>query len=144
MLKEKKNRGAGLVTVVVVLAVASILLAGAVSISFFHYKKVLREETARQELAEIELCVEVLNVVLSKSGYSDALPLNSFSSSFYGTDLCFEQDGSYHFDEVVVRIETPDTVVSIETPDTVIQITCGETTRRYEVTNGKLEPEAEK
>jgi len=135
MFKEKKNRGAGLVTVVVVLAVASILLAGAVSISFFHYKKVLREETARQELAEIELCVEVLNVVLSKSSYSADLLSDSFISSFYGADLCFVQDGSYHFDDVVV---------SIETTDTVIQITCGETTRRYEVTNGKLEPEVEK
>ena len=60
MIKQNKNRGAGLVTVVTVLAVCSILLAGVVAISFNHYKNAIRQTQSREELAEIELFAELV------------------------------------------------------------------------------------
>ena len=87
MLKQNQNRGAGLVTVVTVLAVCSILLAGVVALSFNHYKNAIRQTQSREELAEIELFVELVNKKGDLSSerslflYKDYSLLESFSRS---------------------------------------------------------------
>ncbi len=84
MLKQNKNRGAGLVTVVVVLAVASILLSGAIFLAFNHYKNVINDEIAEEALAEIELCAEVICVELSDKDLSTDSFLGAFvDGSFF-------------------------------------------------------------
>ena len=87
MLKQNQNRGAGLVTVVTVLAVCSILLAGVVALSFNHYKNAIRQTQSREELAEIELFAEIVNealkteIVNSETVFTD-FPEPSLLSSF--------------------------------------------------------------
>ena len=57
---RKNNRGAGIVTVVVVLAVCGILLAGVLGFAYQHYKNVMLSSANDAELAEIELCSQLL------------------------------------------------------------------------------------
>lgn len=140
MLKETKNRGAGLVTVVVVLAVASILLAGAVLLSFAHYKNVIRQEMAEQELAEIELCVDVLEIDLKKNIPLNSLVQNgSFASQFY-SGQCSGEGSSYVLDKVVLSIGSA-TIQNEE--KTIFTFTCGETVKKYELKDDKSLSEVE-
>lgn len=67
MLNETKNRGAGLVTVVVVLAVCSILLSASIWLSFNHYKKSTVSSLNDTEQAELDLCAELFCMSLNKN-----------------------------------------------------------------------------
>ena len=78
MLKQNKNRGAGLVTVVVVLAVASILLSGAIFLAFNHYRNVINDEIAEEALAEIQLCAEVICAELGSDEFSKEVFFEAF------------------------------------------------------------------
>lgn len=66
MLKECKNRGAGLVTVVVVLAVSGILLSGVLLLSYSHYKNVMTAEIQNNERAELDLCAELVCMTMTQ------------------------------------------------------------------------------
>lgn len=73
------NRGAGLVTVVVVLAVCGILLAGVLSLAYQHYKNVMLSENKTEQQAEIDLYARLLLRRASESDFSDI-------ESFYTKD----------------------------------------------------------
>lgn len=105
MLKQNQNRGAGLVTVVTVLAVCSILLAGVVALSFNHYKNAIRQTQSREELAEIELFAELVNKAMNEN----ASPEDAFNSelliSFYNASD--HQSGStFVFEKIIVEVIT--------------------------------------
>lgn|GEM_PF-1366272 len=74
MLNENKNRGAGLVTVVVVLAVCSILLSASIWLSFNHYKNVVNSKSNDAEFSELDLCAELFRMSL----ISDMSDLSQF------------------------------------------------------------------
>ena len=132
MLKQNQNRGAGLVTVVTVLAVCSILLAGVVAVSFNHYKNVIRQTQSREELAEIELFVELVNEALAQMDSKDD-PANVFTASnmlnsFY--EATAEQ--SMVFENVTVSLESES--------DRVYSVSCGETSREFQMTTKGFVP----
>lgn len=72
MLKQNKNRGAGLVTVVAVLAIASILLSGAIFLAFNHYRNVIQAEIAQQEIAELDLVADMICLQLGGANKFDS------------------------------------------------------------------------
>lgn len=122
MIKQNKNRGAGLVTVVTVLAVCSILLAGVVALSFNHYKNAIRQTQSREELAEIELFVELVNEALTKGVSPDDVFASELITSFYSVD---EENVSipFRFQRVFVTFEND-----------VYSVSCGETSREFQMT----------
>ena len=130
MLKQNQNRGAGLVTVVTVLAVCSILLAGVVALSFNHYKNAIRQTQSRDELAEIELFAEIVNealkteIVNSETVFTD-FPEPSLLSSFY--DVSTVQN--MVFEKISVSVQAQ-----------VYTVTCGNTSRKYHFTDEKFVP----
>jgi hypothetical protein len=81
---RKNNRGAGLVTVVVVLAVCGILLAGVLGFAFQHYKNVLLSSAGENENAEIELCARLLLEQLNSGKGLDES--GSVFNTFYGAE----------------------------------------------------------
>ncbi len=81
MLKKNKNRGAGLVTVVAVLAVSSILLSGSIWLSFNHYKNVMTNKTNDDAYAELDLCAELICMSLSGHYNLDEILTQYYSSS---------------------------------------------------------------
>ena len=132
MLKQNQNRGAGLVTVVTVLAVCSILLAGVVALSFNHYKNAIRQTQSREELAEIELFVELVNEALSQMGSKDD-PANVFTASnllnsFYGATA----EQNMVFENVTVSLQSES--------DRVYIVTCGDTVRELQMTTEGFVP----
>ncbi len=97
MLKKNKNRGAGLVTVVVVLAVSSILLSASIWLSFQHYKNVLISETKDEERAELDLFAELICMSMNsgltlESVCSSDSALSSFYSLTEYTDIKDESE----------------------------------------------------
>lgn len=138
MLKQNKNRGAGLVTVVTVLAVCSILLAGVVALSFNHYKNAIRQTQSREELAEIELFAEIVNAALTN----------------YAQDTVFESDLLLSFYSVVraenswVYVSRPISEQSLyEMPRVVVvnegdryTVSCGNSSREYQFTDDGFKP----
>jgi Tfp pilus assembly protein PilE len=138
MLKQNQNRGAGLVTVVTVLAVCSILLAGVVALSFNHYKNAIRQTQSREELAEIELFAEIVNAALTN----------------YAQDTVFESDLLLSFYSVEraenswVYVSRPISEQSLyEMPRVVVvnegdryTVSCGNSSREYHFTDDGFKP----
>ena len=79
MLSKNKNRGAGLVTVVVVIAVSSILLSASIWLSFTHYNNIMLEQIKETAEAELDVCAELI-------GLTDSENLLSVLSDFYQPD----------------------------------------------------------
>lgn len=87
MLKQNKNRGAGLVTVVVVLAVSSVLLSASIWLSFQHYKNVMVDESTEEVRAELDLCAELIALSMNSDSTLDSVCAHgSLLSSFYSLD----------------------------------------------------------
>ena len=103
MLKQNKNRGAGLVTVVVVLAVASILLSGAIFLAFNHYRNVINDEIAEEALTEIQLCAEVICVELGSKELSSVAFLKAFEDGSF-VHLYFAGLNKSEYDELTKPI----------------------------------------
>lgn len=72
-MRNHKNRGAGLVTVVVVFAISGILLSGALWLAYSHYKKVMKTETTAAARDEVELCAELVCMTLTELGDATSL-----------------------------------------------------------------------
>ena len=77
MLKNN-NKGAGLVTVVTVLAVCGILLAGVLGFAYRYYKNAVLDENKTDRQTEVELFAELL---LERSSDTDLSPLQAFYTS---------------------------------------------------------------
>lgn len=126
MLKEAKNRGAGLVTVVVVLAVASILLSGAVFLSFSHYKRVIQREVAEQELAEIELLVKLICLELDSNAtnndIADALKNGGLVGLYY--EVSFSEP-------VTLPLKIDRVTINTGNDDKLFVFSCGGTSKTY-------------
>ena len=80
MLKQNKNRGAGLVTVVAVLAISGILLSGSVFLAFNHYRNAIQREISESELAEIDLCAELICTTLADQEFSEDVFTHAFQN----------------------------------------------------------------
>ncbi len=115
MVKRNANRGAGLVTVVAVLAIASILLAWTIFLSFNHYGNAIQAEENQQHLAEVELCADLIHNALNQGTSIDNLLLETdgknllvafFDSCSSGLDGEYPED--YLFDGVSVTVEKPE------------------------------------
>ena len=138
MLKQNKNRGAGLVTVVTVLAVCSILLAGVVALSFNHYKNAIRQTQSREELAEIELFAEIVNAALTNYA-QDTVFESDLLLSFYSVDRAenswvyvsrpISEQSLYEMPRVVVVNEGDRYTVS-----------CGNSSREYQFADDGFKP----
>jgi len=115
MLKENKNRGAGLVTVVVVLAISGILLSASIWLSFNHYKNVVNSQANDVEVAELDLCAELfqMSLKLDMTDFSDfdiECPLIAFYNCESATITVSENQLTISFvnqDELI--IESTDT-----------------------------------
>lgn len=99
---RKNNRGAGIVTVVTVLAVCGILLAGVLGFAYQHYKNVMLSSANDAELAEIELCSQLLLKHLNSNKTdldADGSVLNAFyayeTESIDKTEVITSVDGVY-------------------------------------------------
>lgn len=87
MLKQNKNRGAGLVTVVVVLAVSSVLLSASIWLSFQHYKTVMLDESTDEVRAELDLCAELIALSMDSDTTIDSVcDLSGLFSTYYSLD----------------------------------------------------------
>ena len=75
---KNNNRGAGLVTVVTVLAVCGILLAGVLGFAYQFYKNAVLDENKSDRQAEIELFADLL---LERSDSTDLSILQTFYTS---------------------------------------------------------------
>ena len=69
------NRGAGLVTVVTVLAVCGILLAGVLGFAYQHYKSVMLSADKTEQQAELDLLAQLL---LKRTSDTDFSPVEAF------------------------------------------------------------------
>ncbi len=87
---HNRNRGAGIVTVVAVLAVCGILLAGVLGFSYRQYKLAMQEESSDTAFAEIDLCAQLLLRHLN-SGITGMDDEGSVFNSFYAFETS-EQD----------------------------------------------------
>lgn len=67
MIRTARNRGASLVTVIVVIAVSGILLAGALGLAYSHYKSIMLTETTSSNRAELDLCDELVRMSLDST-----------------------------------------------------------------------------
>lgn len=67
MMHVARNRGASLVTVIVVIAVSGILLAGALGLAYSHYKNIMLTETTSSNRAELDLCDELVRMSLNNT-----------------------------------------------------------------------------
>ena len=108
---RNNNRGAGLVTVVAVLAVCGILLAGVMGFAYQQHKSVLYFSENNAELAEVELCAQLLLHRSAEDTGADVV-----LEAFYGTQLS-DQEGeslSLLFDGGKVLLVSEDTVSGIE------------------------------
>jgi len=112
MIKRNANRGAGLVTVVAVLAIASILLAWTIFLSFNHYGNAIQAEENQQHLAEVELCADLIHNALNQGTSIDKLlpeaNKKNLLRDFYGVGKTEFADGVYRFDGVSVTVEKPE------------------------------------
>lgn len=132
MFKLNKNRGAGLVTVVVVMAIASILLAWTILLSFTHYKNAIQAEKDQQNLAEVELCAELIYEALTNNASIDDLLLNesdetNLLQAFYEGGCDEVTDGEYRFEDVRV------TIVPAEDQTYKLTINCDTVTKVYQL-----------
>ncbi len=86
-MSDVRNRGAGLVTVVVILAVSGILLSGALWLAVAHYKSAVRTENTLSARAEITLCTKLVQMTLGENGkisFEALLDSNTPLCQFYG------------------------------------------------------------
>lgn len=131
MFKLNKNRGAGLVTVVVVMAIASILLAWTILLSFTHYKNAIQAEKDQQNLAEVELCAELIFEALTQGASIDNLLLvtdgKNLLQTFYEGGCDEVTDGEYLFEDVRV------TIVPAEDQTYKLTVICDTVTKVYQL-----------
>ncbi len=135
MFKLNKNRGAGLVTVVVVMAIASILLAWTILLSFTHYKNAIQAEKDQQNLAEAELCAELIYEALTQGASIDNLLLvtdgKNLLQAFYEGGCDEVTDGEYLFEDVRI------TIVFVEEKTYKLTIICDTVTKVYQLVGEK-------
>ena len=135
MFKLNKNRGAGLVTVVVVMAIASILLAWTILLSFTHYKNAIQAEKDQQNLAEAELCAELIHEALTQGASIDNLLLvtdgKNLLQAFYEGGCSEVTDGEYSFEDVRV------TIVCVEEKNYKLTVICDTVTKVYQLVGEK-------
>lgn len=135
MFKLNKNRGAGLVTVVVVMAIASILLAWTILLSFTHYKNAIQAEKDQQNLAEAELCAELIHEALTQGASIDNLLLvtdgKNLLQAFYEGGCSEVTDGEYRFEDVRV------TIVCVEEKNYKLTVICDTVTKVYQLVGEK-------
>ncbi len=131
MFKLNKNRGAGLVTVVVVMAIASILLAWTILLSFTHYKNAIQAEKDQQNLAEVELCAELIFEALTQGASIDNLLLvtdgKNLLQAFYEGGCAEVTDEEYLFEDVRI------TIVFVEEKTYKLTINCDTVTKVYQL-----------
>lgn len=136
MFKLNKNRGAGLVTVVVVMAIASILLAWTILLSFTHYKTAIQAEKDQKNLAEVELCAELIYEALTNNASIDDLLLNesdetNLLQAFYEGGCSEVTSGEYRFEDVRV------TIVCVEEKTYKLTVICDTVTKVYQLVGEK-------
>ena len=135
MFKLNKNRGAGLVTVVVVMAIASILLAWTILLSFTHYKNAIQAEKDQQNLAEAELCAELIFEALTQGASIDNLLLvtdgKNLLQAFYEGGCSEVTDGEYLFEDVRI------TIVCVEEKTYKLTVICDTVTKVYQLVGEK-------
>ena len=135
MFKLNKNRGAGLVTVVVVMAIASILLAWTILLSFTHYKNAIQAEKDQQNLAEVELCAELIYEALTQGASIDNLLLvtdgKNLLQTFYEGGCSEVTDGEYLFEDVRI------TIVFVEEKTYKLTVICDTVTKVYQLVGEK-------
>lgn len=138
MIKRNANRGAGLVTVVAVLAIASIFLAWTIFLSFNHYRNAIQAEEDQQHLAEVELCAELIYEALTHgASINDLLPVSDESGeknllqAFYVGRFSEVTNGEYLFDDVRA------TIVFVKDETYKLSITCGTVTKVYQLVGEK-------
>lgn len=131
MFKLNKNRGAGLVTVVVVMAIASILLAWTILLSFTHYKNAIQAEKDQQNLAEVELCAELIFEALTQGASIDNLLLvtdeTNLLQAFYEGGCSEVTDGEYLFEDVRI------TIVCVKDQTYKLTVICDTVTKEYQL-----------
>lgn len=131
MFKLNKNRGAGLVTVVVVMAIASILLAWTILLSFTHYKNAIQAEKDQQNLAEVELCAELIFEALTQGASIDNLLLvtdgKNLLQAFYEGGCAEVTGGEYRFEDVRI------TIVCVEDQTYKLTVICDTVTKVYQL-----------
>ena len=131
MFKLNKNRGAGLVTVVVVMAIASILLAWTILLSFTHYKNAIQAEKDQQNLAEAELCAELIFEALTQGASIDNLLLvtdgKNLLQAFYEGGCSEVTSGEYRFEDVRI------TIVCVEEKTYKLTVICDTVTKEYQL-----------
>lgn len=121
-------------TVVAVLAIASIFLAWTIFLSFNHYRNAIQAEEDQQHLAEVELCAELIYEALTHgASINDLLPVSDESGeknllqAFYVGGFSEVTNGEYLFDDVRA------TIVFVKDETYKLSITCGTVTKVYQL-----------